>query len=281
MQTTEFYTKNLARYEKNLLGGVWPLPTPGVPDFFLDLGIDPSMSSSGICGVLRTSEKVIACQVLNHKTSPHEPTPLRLSSVVVVSLQLVKSLLANLKPPSKVHITILFEEPPTNMSSSAWLFALNQMLWLGFGPEDFKEELALRHTITLHQLAIGNTQLKQLYFVWSEKKKLGLAYNEIKKSKSNIVRVIKSVVEPSILFPFLPKRYNNDVAEAIAMACCAGACSAMCDADVAPAEMLYDFIPTQELFTLMVSKKVNKHNERMGWIYRPLTHSFGWDSAWA
>jgi len=274
MDTITIYKDALLTYEKLLLKGEWPLDPMPEEGYHIDVGIDPSMSSSGICVILRKDTTVLGVSVLKHTTSPHEPTPLRLSSVVPVTRDMIQKLAESIPEDADVNITILFEEPPTNMSSSSWLFALNQMIWVGFGPSDMAFLKPRR--VRLQQYAIGNTQLKQLYFIWATEKNFGLAYNTIKKSKTTIVKIIKSVVDPSEVYKFLPKRYNNDVAEALAMACCAGVCSRINSYTGIPSSVPYDFVPLEGLFNLMTSKKVNKHLERMGWIYRPLSHAFGW-----
>ena len=282
MKTVSFYTQCLPSYERSLLRGEWPLPFLGPLKYNLDIGLDPSMSSSGVCLILRTGDTVVNCLTKNHKTTPGVPTPLRLGSLVEVMHQLIDEILMDV-PGGKIQITLLSEIPPVAMSSSGWLFALCQLLWLGFGPDNelFQELKQRGFQITFSQFGIGVPQLKNIYLHWAKGFGLTPTFREISKQKSLVVKIVGQVIEQTSIRPLLPKRFNNDVAEGIALALCAGGCSKIngYTFDAQTMKSPYLIVPSELLHGLMTNKKVNKQNQRMGWVYRPLEYSFGWVSA--
>jgi len=279
MSAISFYQTIFQQYGKSLQEGEWPLPDPGNPDFNLDIGLDPSMSSSGICLVLRRQDNILACRTLNHKTPPTDPSPIRLGSLTDAVQGLIADILGPI-PPCSIHITILFEIPPTHMAASGWLYALSQLIWLGFGPDApiFMDLVEQGFDLTIHQIGVGNTQLKHLYLLWANRFSLGLEFKEISKKKSAVVKIVNHIIDMTSLRAYLPKRFNNDVAEAIALAMCAGGCSRMDSFTSHPPTAPYAPVSMEDLHLLMTNTKANSHNEKTGWIFRPLTYCFGWST---
>jgi len=281
MTTVSFYSDCLPAYERALLNKEWPIPRLPDVDFNLDIGVDPSMSSSGICIILRRKTDIIKCLTLNHKTRPGSPTPIRLGSLIDAINTLIDEILSDI-PSSKLHITILSEIPPVAMSSSGWLFALCQMLWIGFGPDaPALHKLHQRgFSLNITQFGIGVPQLKNIYLHWASQStafESRITFKEVSKQKSLVVKIVNQVIDQTPLRPFLPKRFNNDVAEGIALALCAGGCADICSYDLSEdITCVSPIIPVKLLHSLMVNQKVNKQNQRMGWVYRPLEYSFGW-----
>ena len=270
----------LGDYRKALLQAQWPLPDASNAELFLDVGIDPSMSSSGICLILRRGGIIINCKVLNPKTFTDIPVPLRLGSILDALHIAIMELMSEVDP-GKIHITALVEIPPTTLSSSGWLFALCQMLWLyGFEPEAPSLVTLYEHQFyfSIHQWGINVPQLKNIYLGWAKHFGITATFREISQKKSLVVQIINKVIDETSLRPFLPKRFNNDIAEGIALALCAGGCSRLKTYDFDPTiQAPYPLVPMEELHSLMTNKKVNKHNQRVGWVYRPLEYSFGWE----
>lgn len=282
MTIVGFYNNCLKNYTQSLLQSAWPLSYSSNPDYSIDIGIDPSMSSSGICVILRKNDLIIDCLTLNNKTVPGHPAPLRLGSLIDAVQFLLFKITENLEP-SKLHITLLSEIPPANMSSSGWLYALCQLLWLGFGPDSpvFESLHARKFEIDFHQFGIGVPQLKQIYVHWSSGLGSDLTFREISKQKSNVVKIINQIIDTTSIRPYLPKRFNNDIAEGIALALCAGGCSNLRSYSYSGELAPYPSVPSDVLHALLTNKKVNKQNQRMGWIYRPLEYSFGWNTTQA
>ena len=280
MGTSDILSKQLYTFESALLKGLWPLPDSSGADYFLDVGLDPSMASSGACAILRKKHTVLSATTLHHKTDPHTPTPLRLSSVGEAVAKLINEAAVPV-PSGHLHITLLFEIPPMQMSSSGWLYALNQFLWVGFSPDSpaFAQLRARGIRVTFHHWAIGVTQLKHLYHQISEKYGLGHTYKDIKSTKSVVVAVISRMLQDTpLLKEMLPKRFNNDVAEGIALACLAGGTTKLQTFPMVPCDPPYASVDLRELHQLMTSREVNKKSERMGWVFRPMVHCFGWDT---
>ena len=272
---TALIRSNLDNHIALLKCGDWPLQRSKGADLYLDIGADPSLSSSGMCVILRDTSGILELRTLRVKTSPQDPVPLRLLTIVDSLKHLIQDILQG-HVYHHLHITFLFEEPPTMMSSSGWLYALNQTLWLGFS--SFLDlNLCPQGNVTFNQLAINVSQFKAVYLNRSDFYGLSFSFADIKKSKKTLKNIISRTLEdiPSVQ-SLLPKKFNHDVAESVFLACCAGACSTF-DSFVNSSEHpIYTSIPVKQLHAFMTNTAVNKHRERLGWVYRPLEHSFGW-----
>jgi hypothetical protein len=86
------------------------------------------------------------------------------------------------------------------------------------------------------------------------------------------------LAETPVLKEFIPKRFNNDVAEGIALACLAGGTTRIQSFANPVTDAPYASVDLGELHQLMTSRQVNKKNERLGWVFRPMVHCFGWDT---
>ncbi len=278
MGAADIFYSQVRSFELALLRGDWPLPEHTGSDYFLDVGLDPSMASSGACAILRQGDTILEVRTILHKTEPATPTPIRIDSVSHAMLRMIGDITESVQ--GRLHITLMFEVPPTQMSSSGWLFALNQFLWVGFSSTDplFQSLRDRGVTITFHQWAIGVTQLKHLYHEISDKYAMGLSYKEIRSKKSAVVSVIQRVLlDIPDLKNKLPKRFNNDVAEGIILACLAGGTTRINSFKVPTESSPYAPVSLLDLHQMMTNKQVNKKNERLGWVFRPMVHCFGWE----
>jgi hypothetical protein len=244
------------------------------PDFRHALGIDPSMSSSGLCLVTFDQDDT-PVRVLTNKftTSPATPTPLRLNAVVKAARQLLQEAM-ELCPPAVFHeVSICFEAPPPTSQSSGYLFALNQLLWTAFQDNTFIPE-AFRKTTKGYVYAINAKQLKSVYVGWARDFDLDYTSAEINKKKSYVVKIIKEKLNTlglSAIQSLLPTRYNNDVAEAIILALMAEDVTSMLGDR--PTDWL---LSKSVLMKYALNQELNSAGQRRGWLYRPLEYSWKW-----